>query len=113
MTRTEAFAKPAREVAGLAEPAIPGDFGNSKPIESPVAEQALRPVEPAGVQLLAESRARGREQHMNVAARQTESGGDRGRVEVRLMAALAYRRRDTPQERPLVGGRRRIMVCGR
>src|SRR5258708_13933307 len=98
--RTESFAKSASEMAVVTEPTIPGDFGNSKPIESLVAQQPLRPMEPAGIQFLAEGRACPGQQQMDVTARQTERGPDRRRVEVRFVAALAYRFRDTPQQCP-------------
>src|SRR5271166_5848056 len=64
--RAESFAKSARKMAGRTEPAIPRDFRNCEPIEAPVAQQSLRPVEPAGIQFLAERGARGGEQQMYV-----------------------------------------------
>src|SRR5580692_5048652 len=94
---SEALAKSAGEVAGLAEPAAPGDFRNSKPIKTLVAQQPLRPVQAAGIQLVAEGRAGGGEQHMHVTTRQTERGGDRCRIKVWFVAALANGLSHAPQ----------------
>src|SRR5450432_3113783 len=80
--RTESIAKPASKVAGFAEPAIPGNFGNSMPVEALVAQQPLRPVEPAGKQFPAKGSARGCEQHVDVTTRQTDRGGDHRRIEI-------------------------------
>jgi hypothetical protein len=59
--RTELFAKSAGEMAVIAEPATPGDFGNSQAVESLVAQQPVRPMQPARIQFLAEGRACGGE----------------------------------------------------
>jgi hypothetical protein len=47
---------------------------------------------------------------MDVAARHAERGGDRRRVEVGFVAALAYGFSDTPQQCTLVSGRRGMMM---
>jgi hypothetical protein len=47
--RAELLAKSAGEMTVIAEPATPGDFGNSKAIVSLVAQQPMRPMEPAGI----------------------------------------------------------------
>jgi len=63
-----------------------------------VGQQPLGSVQPAGIQLMAEGRARGGEQQMNVAPRQAHRRGDLRGVEIRFVAALAYRLGDTPQQ---------------